>query len=71
MKINQVFKRSALLGNQTIVPFDFAQDRHVTNIVGKRTVLLLNPSFKNFVIPDVVISNRLPVPFTIFEAFSY
>ena len=71
MNINQVFKSNALLGNQTIVPFDFAQDRHVINIVGQRTVVLLNPSFKNFVIPDAVISTRLPVAFTISEAFSY
>ena len=47
----QIFKRRALFGKQTVV--------HLTNIVGKRTVVLLNPSFKNFIYPLCVISNRL------------
>ncbi len=39
----QIFKRRALIGKQTVV--------HLTNIVGYRTVVLLNPSFKNFIYP--------------------
>ncbi|CAN5576817.1 hypothetical protein BH11BAC1_BH11BAC1_25330 [soil metagenome] len=43
----QIFKRRALIGKRTVV--------HLTNIVGYRTVVLLNPSFKNFIYPLCVI----------------
>jgi hypothetical protein len=42
-KINAIFKRRALFGNQTVV--------NLTNIEGKRTVVQVIPSFKNFVYP--------------------
>jgi photosystem II stability/assembly factor-like uncharacterized protein len=45
----QIFKRRALIGKRTVV--------HLINFVGKRTVVLLNPSFKNFVYPLCVIRN--------------
>ena len=40
-----------LIGNQTVV--------HLINFVGYRTVLLLNPSFKNFIYPLCVIGNPM------------
>ena len=43
----QIFKRRALIGKQTVV--------HLINFVVKRTVVLLNPSFKNFIYPRNVI----------------
>ena len=47
----QIFKRRALSGKQTVV--------HLTNIVDKRTVVLLNPSFKNFIYPLCVVRHAL------------
>ena len=50
-KINAIFKRRALFGNQTVV--------HLINFVGKRTVVLLIPSFKNFIYPLCVVRHAM------------
>ena len=46
----QIFKIRVLSGKRT-VPALAGQVVQLINIVGKRTVELLNPSFKNFIYP--------------------
>ena len=47
----EIFKRRALSGKRTVV--------YLTNIVGYRTVVLLIPSFKNFIYPLCVAGNQV------------
>ena len=46
----QIFKSRALFGNQTVLDKS-GQVVHLINFVGKRTVVQVTLSFKNFIYP--------------------